>query len=1058
MTVPAIPQRGDFVRVRTRRWLVEDERSAGEGLTALRLACVDDDAQGEVVEVLWDAELDGWVLKDEGWASVARLGTDDPSVFSAYLRALRWNTATAADRDLFQAPFRAGIHQDAYQLLPLRKALRLPRVNLLIADDVGAGKTVEAGLILREMLLRRRVDFVLVAAPAGMVRQWQDELEAKFGLSFTLIDREYLATLRRERGYTANPWSSGSRFIISHSLMADETYVSGLRDLLGNFRPRALLILDEAHHAAPASGARYAVDSQFTRAVRGLAERFEHRLFLTATPHNGHSNSFSSLLEILDPQRFTRGVPVRPRELEAVMVRRLKSDLRYFGEKFPERVVDPIHIDSLPSDTPELVLSRKLAEYGTVIRARTANLPPREAGYARLTFVGLQQRLLSSIAAFAKTLEVHRKGLLRADVAASEAAAEEFVRGGAETEDEPIDEIGGEKLIEDEEDQAAEAAGAIAAGVSDVALVDEMLEIARKYGHRPDARIKRLAEWIRENMAPGSRWNNRRLVLFTEYEDTRRWVEKRLSEALDDLEPDDRIASFTGATPLERREELKRRFNSDPAEDPLRILVCTDAAREGINLQMRCHDLIHIDLPWNPARLEQRNGRIDRKLQPSPKVWCRYFVYGQREEDVVLEALVRKTELIRSQLGSAGQVIGHRLSDRLEREGITQPRSLAKEIAEARDGELQKTAIAEMDDETEARRARQAKEIDDLRETLERSREKVGVDPDELRTVFATALARAGTSLDAARAGEIGGTPLFRLNPDDPVFAAGGWPDVLDDLRIRHRKRSEKLKDWRAMAPLRAVSFRPALTEDKVDVEGVLQLHLEHRLVRRLLSRFLSQGFSSNLSRACVVSGPGAQPRVILLGRLALYGPGAARLHEEIILVTAAWTEAGRGTKPLRPFGTIREEATLDQLDQALRKPKSPPPNVAARIRQWAAQDATDLEVELKRRAEVQKSAAIRQLIEVGETEAKSLQRLLEDQRARVAKADAEPDDLQLSFLPELEAEAEQRRRDRRYWKAKLERLATDIAQEPERVRRAYSVAADRLETIGLVYLWPESN
>jgi hypothetical protein len=255
------PQRGDFVRVRTRRWLVEDERSVGAGLTAVRLACVDDDAQGEVVEVLWDAELDGSVLKDEGWASVSQHGTDDPKVFSAYLRALRWNTATAADRDLFQAPFRAGIHQDAYQLLPLRKALRLPRVNLLIADDVGAGKTVEAGLVLREMLLRRRVDFVLVAAPAGMVRQWQDELEAKFGLSFTLVDRDYLATLRRERGYTANPWSSGSRFIISHSLLVDETYVGGLRDMLTDFRPRALFILDEAHHAAPASGSRYAVDT-----------------------------------------------------------------------------------------------------------------------------------------------------------------------------------------------------------------------------------------------------------------------------------------------------------------------------------------------------------------------------------------------------------------------------------------------------------------------------------------------------------------------------------------------------------------------------------------------------------------------------------------------------------------------------------------------------------------------------------------------------------------------------------------------------------------------------
>ena len=646
--MPATPQRGDFVRVRTRRWLVEDERSVGDGLTSLRLACVDDDAQGEVVEVLWDAELDGSILKDEGWATVAKFGTDDPRVFSAYLRALRWNTATAADRDLFQAPFRAGIHQDAYQLLPLRKALRLPRVNLLIADDVGAGKTVEAGLVLREMLLRRRVDFVLVAAPAGMVRQWQDELEAKFGLSFTLIDREHLAALRRERGYTANPWSSGSRFIISHSLMADETYVGGLRDLLGNFRPRALFILDEAHHAAPASGSRYAVDSQFTRAVRGLAERFEHRLFLSATPHNGHSNSFSSLLEILDPQRFTRGVPVRPRELDAVMIRRLKSDLRFFGEKFPERVVEPICIDDLLNDAPELVLSRKLAEYGAVIRARTANLPPREAGYVRLTFVGLQQRLLSSIAAFAKTLEVHRRGLLGAESISSEAATEVFIHGGGETEDEPTDEIGGEQLIQEEEDQAAEAAGAIAAGVSDLALVDEMLEIARKHGHRPDARIGRLVEWVRANMAPDGHWNERRLVLFTEYEDTRRWVEKRLAEALDDLEPDDRIASFTGATPLDRREELKRRFNADPAKDLLRILICTDAAREGINLQMRCHDLIHVDLPWNPARLEQRNGRIDRKLQPSLKVWCRYFVYEQREEDVVLQALVRKTELIRT--------------------------------------------------------------------------------------------------------------------------------------------------------------------------------------------------------------------------------------------------------------------------------------------------------------------------------------------------------------------------------------------------------------------------
>lgn len=120
------------------------------------------------------------------------------------------------------------------------------------------------------------------------------------------------------------------------------------------------------------------------------------------------------------------------------------------------------------------------------------------------------------------------------------------------------------------------------------------------------------------------------------------------------------------------------------------------------------------------------------------------------------------------------------------------------------------------------------------------------------------------------------------------------------------------MQDWRATASLRAISFRPATTPEGADAEGVVQLHLEHRLVRRLLSRFLSQGFQSGLARASVIIGPGAQPRVVLLGRLALYGPGAARLHEEVILVTAAWNEGGRGEKPPRAFGTSGEETTLE--------------------------------------------------------------------------------------------------------------------------------------------------
>ena len=257
--------------------------------------------------------------------------------------------------NLFQAPFRAGIKIDAYQMEPLRKALRLPRVNLFIADDTGLGKTIEAGLIARELLLRKKAKTIVVATPPSVLEQWKAELEERFGLVFELLNRAYLTRMRRERGFGVNPWRTHSRFLVSHNLLIDPAYADPLREWLGPFLPGSLLVLDEAHHAAPASGGRYGIETKFTRAVRDLASRFEHRLFLSATPHNGHSNSFSTLLELLDPYRFTRGVKVRgKRALDDVMVRRLKEDIRDVQGGFPKRNVDRIVIDRLPEDAPEL--------------------------------------------------------------------------------------------------------------------------------------------------------------------------------------------------------------------------------------------------------------------------------------------------------------------------------------------------------------------------------------------------------------------------------------------------------------------------------------------------------------------------------------------------------------------------------------------------------------------------------------------------------------------------------------------------------------------------------
>ena len=706
-------------------------------------------------------------------------------------------------------------------------------------------------------------------------------------------------------------------------------------------------------------------------------------------------------------------------------------------------------------------------------------MPRREQALGILAFVGLQQRLLSSIAAFASTLRKHRDTLaLQTETTgaargATIAVAQQLI--GSEAETDAVDsgedetEAQAEMRLQGQHDEAIVAAtqtGVVGATASELtaelACVEAMLALAEHHARSPDARVRWLQAWIRSNLLDtAGHWTSRRLLLFTEYEDTRRWLERRLLEGLDDHRTEGRIGTFTGTTRADRREDVKRAFNADPTTEPLRILICTDAAREGINLQSRCHDLIHVDLPWNPARLEQRNGRIDRKLQPSDRIWCRYFVYAQREEDIVLQAIVAKTERIRQQLGSAGQVIAEQVKRRLVSGGIRRGKTqqLAEELS--RDGDEDPriaNARREMDDETDRRLARVRREIDELRQALQRSRDRVGVAPGELKDVVTTALARAGTELDTTRAGQAGAVSLFQLDPAAPAFHAPGWTDAFDDLRERPARKNERASAWRQAAAVRKISFEPAIMpEDGTDMPGVVQLHLEHRLVRRLLSRFVSQGFQSGLERVCVITGPGSQPRIVLLGRLLLYGPGAVRLHEEIIPVTAGWIEATRATVPLLPFKEDGEGRTLSQLEAALRDPRRPAPGAVARSRQYAVQDAQDLMPELQRRAAQREAEVKVELGARGDEQANAMRTLLQDVRTRIEAKDRVPerDQLQLDFNPE---EQRQMREERRHRQRRLTELDQELNHEPARIRDSYAMRASRLELVGLVTLWPATN
>ncbi len=194
---------------------------------------------------------------------------------------------------------------------------------------------------MQELQLRQRVAFVLVVCPAALCLQWRGEMEKRFGQNFEIMDRDLIARRRRERGFGVNVWSTHNRFIVSYQTLRRPEYREPLLAQLGTRLKKSLLVLDEAHTAAPASASMYAVDSNITYMIRDeIGPRFENRLFLSATPHNGHSNSFSALMAMLDPQRFTPGVPIAAgsKSLSAVMVRRLKRDLQALGKSdFPSR-------------------------------------------------------------------------------------------------------------------------------------------------------------------------------------------------------------------------------------------------------------------------------------------------------------------------------------------------------------------------------------------------------------------------------------------------------------------------------------------------------------------------------------------------------------------------------------------------------------------------------------------------------------------------------------------------------------------------------------------------
>jgi hypothetical protein len=433
--------------------------------------------------------------------------------------------------------------------------------------------------------------------------------------------------------------------------------------------------------------------------------------------------------------------------------------------------------------------------------------------------------------------------------------------------------------------------------------------------------------------------------------------------------------------------------------------------------------------------------------------------------------LVKKTETINEELGSLTPVVIDRMTRVLDH-GISHAEvdALASAIDEVDPHATPAQRV--INSEFEAVRKRQqalGAEIDELRSMLERAREAIGLDHRHFRDALSAALELVGaprlTPVDPQAAIADPSTAAWQFPPLDQRVDST-WVETLDTLRPA-RERAQKLYDWRRDAAIRPVVFKATEHLD----DGVVHLHLEHRVVRRLLGRFLAQGFvHDELSRACVCLTDDAEPKVIALGRLSLYGDRAARLHDEIIPVVARWREVEqreqtKGRSKLEVLDDVETREVLAQLEHSLLEKhlRDAPKALADRLRKFAAIDVAALLPDLERRSKQRATAAERLLARRGEHEAKAMTQILEDQRRRIEERIKEldqkhSDQLQLSLNLTNEDERRQLAADRRYWPKRLAQLKDELPTEPAKIRRTYEVRARRIDPVGLVYLWPLSS
>ncbi len=542
--------------------------------------------------------------------------------------------------------------------------IKQSRLRFLLADDAGAGKTIMAGLYMREMLSRRLLKRVLIVPPAGLVGNWYRELLKLFSLPFHIISG---SDTRH-----GNPFigEDSDRVIVSVDTLASSRVFSCLKD--PNVVPYDLVIFDEAHKLAADRGLdlrirkteRYCL-AEALAGIKSNDRRWQlgwsayHLLLLTATPHMGKDYPYYALWRLLEPEVLATPdafgeYPAEQRKEH--FIRRTKEEMVYPDGRplYPKRISDTLGYLLSQGEVGEQRLYDETTDYLRYVYNK-AKLLNREA--ARLAMSVFQRRMASSTYALLRSFErrIEKLTTLIDEIQDGKLSPDALItrQQRLHLEDDVFDAKTADDEISDEDREENEAAedkllqGVVAASLSDLLAereqVQRLLGLAKQvFESGQESKFEKLREALTD-----PRFSNEKFIIFTEHRDTLLFLVRRLSG----MGYTDQIAQIHGGMHYTQREEEVDRFRKPIAEGGARFLICTDAAGEGINLQF-CWIMINYDVPWNPARLEQRMGRIHRYLQKHDPVIILNLVAPSTREGKVLKTLLDKLEKIRKELQS----------------------------------------------------------------------------------------------------------------------------------------------------------------------------------------------------------------------------------------------------------------------------------------------------------------------------------------------------------------------------------------------------------------------